>query len=714
LNLAFYIARRYLFAKKSQNAINIISMISAGSIMVATVALVCGLSVMNGFGDMVEWTFNNFDPELKITPTKGKVFDPNTTSFQLIRAMPEIDFSAEIIEENVFVRYRERQEVAVAKGVSDNFRQMAGIDSVLFTGEFKLQDGDVNCAVLGIGLASVLGVRAGFADPIEIYAPVRDRQVSIANVLSSFEFEYAFAVGEFMVNQAEYDEKYMFLPLELLRDLLHYETEVTALELKVKPQANLKTVQKQIRSILGDDFNVQDRYEQQESTYKMLQIEKWMTFLILAFISMIALFNLVSSISMLMIEKQEDVRILRSMGADDRLIRRIFIYEGSMIPAFGALTGILIGVILCLIQQLYGVIKLGEMGAFISNHYPVRVSLFDLLVIFITVCTIGFLATWYPVRYHGKKWLSQGRLALLFPPFLSFLIRFPLLPLFSLFPLFLSCQSAQTGGKPSVAVTIEPQRYFTEKIAGEQFEVFAVVPVGQSPETYDPAPHEMIRIAQSKAYLQIGRIGFEQVWMQTIRQNNPHLTFFDLSEGVHLIGDDTLHEEEDEDDDHHTHSHHGVDPHIWSATGSAKIIAQNTLKAFMVLDPDNQNVYLDNYGQLIGKIEETELQLHAMLDTLSHRTFVIFHPALTYFADEYDLKQLSIESDGKEPSVASLKTLIDEAKNAQVRVVFVQQEFDRKHAEQVAAEIGARVVVINPLDRQWNEQMIHIARELIK
>ena len=743
MNLAFYIARRYLFAKKSQNAINIISMISVGSIVVTTVALVCVLSVLNGFEDLVCSLFNNFDPELKITSAKGKVFDPTGEPFRLISEMQEIEFYTEVLQENVPVHYRGRQEIAVAKGVSNNFRQMVNIDSLLINGEFKLQDGDVYGAVLGVGLASSLGIRTGFVEPLEIYVPVRDRQVNMANVVSSFQLEYAFITGEFCVNQAVYDEKYMILPLNMMRDLLHYETEVTALELKMKPQTNIKSVQKQIRSILGDDFIVQNRYEQQEATYKMLQVEKWMSFLILAFISMIALFNVVSSISMLMIEKQEDVRILRSMGANERLIRRIFIYEGSMIPAFGALVGILIGVILCLVQQLYGIIKLGEMGAFISNNYPVRVSLFDLLVIFTTICVIGLLASWYPVRYHGNKWLSQGRLALLFPPFLSFLIRFPLLPLFSLFPLLISCQSSQTS-KQSVAVTIEPQRYFAEKIAGEQFEVYAVVPAGQSPETYDPAPHEMIRIAQSKAYLQIGNIGFEQVWMQTIRQNNPHLTFFDLSEGVYLIGDDILHEEEDDDfpnspfeeiappnspfeggrgmfpensnkaTDHHAHSHHGVDPHIWNATGSAKIIAQNTLKAFMVLDPDNQNVYLDNYGQLIGKIEETELQLHAMLDTLSHRTFVIFHPALTYFADEYELRQLSIESEGKEPSVASLKALIDEAKKAQVRVVFVQQEFDRKHAEQVAAEIGARVVVINPLDRQWNEQMIHIARELIR
>jgi zinc transport system substrate-binding protein len=259
-----------------------------------------------------------------------------------------------------------------------------------------------------------------------------------------------------------------------------------------------------------------------------------------------------------------------------------------------------------------------------------------------------------------------------------------------------------------VVVTIEPQRYFAEMIAGDNFDIFAVVPAGQSPETYDPAPHEMIRIARSKAYLQIGRIGFEQAWMQTIQKNNPHLKFFDLSEGVDWIGEDDCEEEET---DHH---HHGIDPHIWSATVPAKIIAQNTLQAFLELDPENKTTYQDNYQQLIEEIEETAQQLHAMLDALTCRTFIIYHPALTYFANEFGLKQLSIETDGKEPSVASMKELIDEAKRAQVRVVFVQQEFDRKHAEQIAAEIGARVVVINPLDREWKAQMIFVTRELIK
>jgi zinc transport system substrate-binding protein len=409
---------------------------------------------------------------------------------------------------------------------------------------------------------------------------------------------------------------------------------------------------------------------------------------------------------MLMIEKQKDVRMLQSMGAGDRLIRRIFIYEGNMISVFGALAGILMGVTLCLIQQKFGIIKLGEMGTFLTNDYPVRVSSVDLLLILATVCTIGLLTSWYTVRYFGKKWLNNSRLAI------------------CLLPLLLTGCKGLPSNRPSVAVTIEPQCYFAEKIAGDQYEIYAVVPAGQSPESYDPAPHEMICIAQSSAYLQIGGIGFEQAWMDIIRENNPHLKFFDMSEGIHLIGEDieefnvkglrTNDEEFNPAEDDHHHHHGGVDPHIWSAPGTAKIIAQNTLNAFLALDPDNQVVYRENYRQLMQEIDDTERQLHSMLDTLTHRTFVIYHPALTYFENEFALKQLTIESEGKEPSVASLKQLIDEAKKAQVRVIFVQQEFDSKHAEQVAAEIGVRTVVINPLDRRWNEQMMHIAKELIK
>lgn len=687
MNLSFYIARRYLFAKKSHNAINIISMISVCGVAIAAVAMVCVLSVFNGFGALVASMFSHFDPELKITPVAGKVFDPHTEQMLRLRGMPEIEICTEALEDNVLVRYGDRQEVAVAKGVEQSFSRLVTIDTLLLGGQFVLQEGETSYAVPGIGLAYTLGVQAGFVDPLEILALKRDEQVNMANPASSFRTEYAFVGGVFCVNQPSYDENYIILPIEMVRNLLHYEKEVSALELKLSPKADLRSVRKRIRALLGEDFKVQDRYEQQEASYKMMQVEKWMSFLILAFVLTIALFNVVSSLYMLMIEKQDDVKILRSMGASERLIHSIFITEGAMIPAIGALIGVAIGVMLCLIQQHFGVVKLGStLGAFVSDDYPVKIELFDIMFILITIFIVGMTAAWYPVRHIGRRWQKSVRLAVW------------------LFPLLLcSC-----GGKglqtPGITVTIEPQRYFAEKIAGGHFTVHTAVPPGQSPETYDPSPHEMVRIAQSRAYLQIGRIGFEQAWAGSIRENNPHVAFFDLSEGVEWI------EDENEDANGHLHGH--FDPHIWTSTVNAEIIARNVLQALIQLDGAHEAVYRDNYLQLTGEIGATRLTLHGILDTLSCRTFVIYHPALTYFADEFGLTQLAIETEGKEPSAQSMRTLVDRARAAGVRVVFVQQEFDRKHAGQLAAEIHARIVEINPLDKQWDEQMVLIAKAL--
>jgi ABC-type lipoprotein release transport system permease subunit/ABC-type Zn uptake system ZnuABC Zn-binding protein ZnuA len=691
LNLPLYIAFRYLFAKKSHNAINIISMISVCGVMVATMALVCVMSVFNGFEVLVTSMFGNFDPELKITPVTSKVFDPAAGAMRQVREMPEVAVCTDVLQEHVLVRYSGRQVIAAVKGVSPSFRDMVPIDTLLIDGKFILQEGDTFYAVPGIGLASALGVNAGFVAPLEIYAPIRDRNVDLTNPLHSYRMEYAFIGGVFCINQPEYDENCMLVPLALARTLLHYETEVSALELKLAPGASVRAVQKRIRALLGDGFRVQNRYEQQEASYRMMQAEKWMTFLILAFVLAIALFNVVSSLSMLMIEKQDDVRMLRSMGAGDRLVRRIFLFEGCMISMLGALTGMALGVILCLVQQQYGLLKLGSsLGLFMSDNYPVKLAATDLLAIIATVFLIGLLASWYSVRHLGKKWLSKGRgrLALYLLPCL----------------LLTGCGGTQER-EQRVAVTIEPQRYFVEKIAGDRFAVHTVVPAGQSPETYDPAPHEMVSLARSRAYLRIGRIGFEQVWMQTIRENNPHLTVFDLSEGICWIGDG--------EQAHTRHTHCAEDPHIWNTTVGARIIARNTLQAFASLDPANEAAYQTGYRELLREIDETERVLHELLDTLSCRTFIIYHPALTYFADEFHLTQLAIESEGKEPSAASMKALVDRAKEARVRVVFMQQEFDRKHAEQVAKEIGARVVMINPLDAHWREQMIFMAQSLL-
>lgn len=707
MNLAFYIARRYLFAKKSHNAINIISMIAVCSVAVATIALVCVLSAFNGFNGLVASMFNSFDPELKITPARGKVFDPDTGAIRQVRSLPEIAVCTEVLQENVLVRYNTqqneqygaRQDIAVAKGVSDEFLQMVELDSLLVDGEPVLHEGETSYGILGIGLAYSLGIYGTFVYPLEIYVPKRDEKVNLSSPQTSFRLEYAYIGGVFRVNQAVYDEKMLLLPIGLVRSFLNYTTEVSALELKLVSGVDVKAVQKEIKTLLGDDFKVESRYEQQQSSYQMMQIEKWITFLILTFVLTIALFSVVSSLLMLMIEKKDDVQMLRSMGADDRMIRRIFLLEGSMIPTLGAVIGIVVGVVLCLLQQKYGLLQLGDtVGSFMNDTYPVQIQLFDILMIFLTVSIIGLLIAWYPVRYFSKKWLKKSWMAAL------------------LFPLLMTGCGNKSEQDQRIMVTIEPQRYFAEKIAGDYFEIQSVVPSGQSPETYDPAPHEMVHIAQSKAYFLIGKIGFEQTWMHTIKENNPQVVFFDLSEGIEWLTeeDDCDHDHaHGEEHGHHHHHHGGVDPHIWNATGTARIIARNTFDAFVQLDPERKEVYQINYDKLVSEIEKTEQLLHQMLDTLSHRTFIIYHPALTYFAEEYKLVQFAIEEDGKEPSAASMKKLIDMAREAGVRVVFVQQEFDRKHAEQLAAEIGARVVVINPLDVQWREQMLHIAGELI-
>lgn len=407
MNLPFYIARRYLFSKKSHNAINIISMVCVCGVVVATIAVVCALSVYNGFNDLVAGMFSSFDPELKISPRTGKVFDPTTAEFQKVKQLPDIAWFGEVLQDNALVRYHDRQDIAVIKGVDENFNHLTLIDSILIDGSFILKDEVADYATLGVGLSAKLGAKPGFASPLEIYVPKRDEKVNLSNPASSFNQEYAYIGGVFLINQQVYDEGYMILPISLVRQLLKYDKEVSSIELKLADGVDISSAKKQIKALLGDRFIVQDRYEQQEASFKMMQVEKWMTFLILSFILAIALFNVVGSLSMLMIEKKDDVRTLQNMGADDKLVRRIFLFEGWMISGFGAVIGIVIGLVLCLLQQHFGFIKLGQTaGAFIIDAYPVRVVFTDLLVAFITVAAIGLMAAWYPVHYLGKKWFN--------------------------------------------------------------------------------------------------------------------------------------------------------------------------------------------------------------------------------------------------------------------------------------------------------------------
>ena len=410
MNLPFYIARRYLFSKKKHNAINIISGISVCGVALATLALVCTLSVFNGFQDMVAGFFTAFDPELKITIREGKVFEPQGAAFQEVRSLPEIAVWTETLEENAMVQYKDRQAMAIIKGVEDNFEELTFIDSLLYgAGEFILHDSIVDYGVLGVELISELGTGLQFVDPLQVYAPKRNVRVNMANPSASFNRDYLFSPGVvFVVNQQKYDARYILTSLSFARNLFNYDTEVSAVELKLKPGADVTAVQRKIARILGDEFVVLDRYEQQADVFRIMEIEKFISYLFLTFILAIACFNVIGSLSMLILDKREDVETLRNLGADDRLIARIFLFEGRLISLFGALSGIVLGLLLCYIQQRFGIISLGGgNGSFIVDAYPVSVHVPDVVLIFITVVTVGFLSVWYPVHYLTRRLLKK-------------------------------------------------------------------------------------------------------------------------------------------------------------------------------------------------------------------------------------------------------------------------------------------------------------------
>lgn len=409
MNFPFYIARRYLFSKKSHNAINVISAISVCGVALATLALVCTLSVFNGFQDLVTTFFTAFDPQLKITAVRGKVFDGQDKRVLQLKKMPDVEVYSESLEDNVMVQYQGRQAMAVVKGVEDNFDQLTPIDSILFgRGDLLLHDEVVDYAIPGIQLLSTLGSGIRFLDPLEIYAPRRGAKVNMANPSTAFVTGNLFSSGlVFAVNQEKYDASYILTSIDFARRLFQYTTEVSAINLKLKAGADTDAVKKQIQDLLGDDFLVQDRYEQQADTYRIMEIEKLISYLFLTFILMIACFNVIGSLSMLIIDKRDDVVTLRNLGASDRQIVRIFLFEGRMISFFGAFAGVVLGLLLCWLQQEYGLIALGSSGSFVVDAYPVSVHASDVLLIFITVLLIGFLSVWYPVRFLSKRLLNK-------------------------------------------------------------------------------------------------------------------------------------------------------------------------------------------------------------------------------------------------------------------------------------------------------------------
>jgi len=373
-------------------------------IAVATAAIVCVLSIFNGFGGIVEGTFNAFDPDLKITVKEGKVFDYHTLEFEKALQINGIQIISESLEENALFMFGESQVPVLMKGVSEEFKLMTDMEKLLLEGSFNLREDVVDYATLGSGLAMTLGARPGFINPIEIYAPKRDVRVNLANPAAAFTRAYIQIGGVFSLNSPEYDEQMAIVPIQLARDLFGYENQVTSLDIKLEPNVSVNRVKREIERILGDNFLVEDRYQQQKESYRMMQIEKWVTFLIMVFVLLIAVFNLVGSLSMLIVEKRDDIKSLQNMGASEQLISRIFLYEGWLISFIGIISGIITGLALCLLQQYFGLLQLSDTpGAYIIDAYPVIVKMTDVVIAFAVVSLISLLTVLYPVNNLRKK-----------------------------------------------------------------------------------------------------------------------------------------------------------------------------------------------------------------------------------------------------------------------------------------------------------------------
>ena len=409
MNFPFFIARRYLFSKKSTHAINVISGISIVGVAVATMALVVTLSVFNGFHDLVASFFTDIDPQLKVVPLKGKTVAADHPVLTQIRELPEVSVVTESVEDMALAVYKGRQAMVVIKGVEDNFNQLTHINEILLgDGEFSLHAAEMDYGIPGIRLAETLGMGYIYDEPIHIYAPKREGQLDMANPEDAFEEDYLYSPGVlFNVKQSKYDQKYILTSIAFARRLFNQQGMLSSLELRLKPGSDFNSVKKQIKKLCGEEFAVKDRFEQQDDTFKIMKIEKLIAYIFLTFILMVACFNIIGSLSMLIIDKKDDVVTLRNLGATDKQIVRIFLFEGRMISAIGAIIGIVVGLLLCWAQQQYGIVGLGSSsGSFIVNAYPVSVHPEDMILIFVTVLLVGFLSVWYPVRYFAKRLLT--------------------------------------------------------------------------------------------------------------------------------------------------------------------------------------------------------------------------------------------------------------------------------------------------------------------
>jgi len=407
LKTAFYIARRYLISKKSVNVINIISGVSISGVTIGTFALVVILSVFNGLDFSIKSLFSAFDPNIKITNTiKGKSFELNDINIESIKKIAGVSTVTPVVEEEAFLMYGNRQYFATIKGVPTNYNEISRLDSSSITsGQFLLVANHIPYALVGQGVAYYLSVGLSFNEPIHIYT-LKKGTKGRPTLENTFNHSTIYASGIF-ANQQEIDSKYILVPISFAQELFQMDSRISAIEIELTKGTSEDDIKAEISRMLGNNFAVKTQFEQHELFYRVMQSEKWAIFFILAFVLVIASFNILGSLSMLILDKKADIAILQSMGANQKLIRTIFLFEGWMISLTGAFLGIILGVIICWIQMTYGILKIPNEGSFIFSAYPVQIRFADLFVIFLLVTGIGFLAAWYPIRFISGKYLNN-------------------------------------------------------------------------------------------------------------------------------------------------------------------------------------------------------------------------------------------------------------------------------------------------------------------
>ena len=407
MNFPLYIAKRYLFAKKSHNAINIISAISLAGVTIGTMALIIVLSVFNGFDHLIQTLFNSFDPDLKITIVAGKSFQTDDEKLSQLSKISGIVAWSKVVEENALLKYGEKQYIATIKGVDKNYPLINKLDSCITEGSFTLEDEKGRYAVIGQGIEYYLQVGLKFITPLVIYVPRKSATLSM-NPENAFNQKHIYPSGVFNILQ-DYDSKYVLVPLSFAQELLDDSLSITSIEIRTTENKNIDQIQNDVQQLFGSKFSVKNRFQQKELFYRIMKYEKWAIFMILSFILAIASFNIVGSLSMLIIEKKKDISTLHSIGADGQFLRRVFLYEGIMISFFGAFLGLCLGLIICWLQITFGFVKFPSSGSFIINSYPVDIKAVDVVFVLITVLLIGYLAAWYPVRYIIKRYLPDNQ-----------------------------------------------------------------------------------------------------------------------------------------------------------------------------------------------------------------------------------------------------------------------------------------------------------------